>query len=157
MEFETHLIADLRTFPGTVIGAPRRWLLLEGMTLLIGSLIAFSTTHRSWWLVLFVLLLPDVFALGYVYGPRFGAHMYNLAHATPLPALLVGIGWWHGDSMWLAIGFIWLGHIGMDRMLTFGLKYPDEFQHTHLSDMGKGHRKRSKILSMRDSGSGGRR
>jgi hypothetical protein len=28
---------------------------------------------------------------------------------------------------------VWLGHIGMDRLLSFGLKYPDRFRHTHLS------------------------
>jgi hypothetical protein len=31
------------------------------------------------------------------------------------------------------LGLVWLGHIGMDRLLIFGLKYPDHFQHTHLS------------------------
>jgi hypothetical protein len=50
-----------------------------------------------------------------------------------LPALLLGIGWWQDHPLVLALGTIWLGHIGLDRMLTFGLKYPDNFQHTHLS------------------------
>jgi hypothetical protein len=27
---------------------------------------------------------------------------------------------------------MWRGHIGMDRVLAFGLKYSDQFQHTHL-------------------------
>src|ERR1700689_5233455 len=89
---------------GSVTGAPRRWLQLEGATLLVGSLVAFSTTHRSWWLVPLVLLLPEVFAAGYLGGSRVGAHLYNIAHATPLPVMLVG----------------------------FGLKYSDRFQHTHL-------------------------
>jgi hypothetical protein len=103
------------------------------MTLLVGSIVAFSTTHQSWWLALSLLLAPDIFAAGYMLGTRFGAHLYNVAHATPLPALLVGVGWWQGHPLVLALGTIWLGHIGMDRMLTFGLKYPDNFQHTHLS------------------------
>ena len=122
---------------GTVVGAPRRWLLLEGMTLLVGSIVAFSTTHQSWWLALSLLLAPDFFAAGYMLGTRLGAHLYNVAHATPLPALLVGVGWWQGHPLVLALGTIWLGHIGMDRMLTFGLKYPDNFQHTHLSGAQK--------------------
>jgi hypothetical protein len=46
---------------------------------------------------------------------------------------MVGYGWWQGRSLLFALGMIWLGHIGMDRLLTFGLKYPDHFQHTHLS------------------------
>jgi hypothetical protein len=41
---------------GTVTGSPRRWLRLKGATLLVGTLVAFSTTHRSWWLIPLVLL-----------------------------------------------------------------------------------------------------
>jgi hypothetical protein len=129
--------SDATALAGTVVGAPRVWLLLEGMTLLVGSLVAFSITHQSWWLAVSVILVPDVFAAGYAFGTRLGAHLYNVAHATPLPALLVGIGWWQDHPLVLAIGTIWLGHIGMDRMLTFGLKYPDSFQHTHLSRRAK--------------------
>jgi hypothetical protein len=120
------------TSEGTVVGAPRLWLQIEGATLLVGSLVAFSTTHRTWWLVPLVIFLPDVLMVGYLGGTRIGAYVYNIAHATPLPALLVCFGWWQGKSIWLALGMVWLGHIGMDRMLSFGLKYPDHFQHTHL-------------------------
>jgi hypothetical protein len=35
--------------------------------------------------------------------------------------------------MWLLpYGLIWIVHIGMDRMLGFGLKYPTGFKETHL-------------------------
>jgi hypothetical protein len=33
-------------------------------------------------------------------------------------------------GIWIAL--IWAAHIGMDRMLGFGLKYPTEFKETHL-------------------------
>ena len=125
--------ANANASDGTVVGAPRLWLQLEGATLLVGSLVAFSTTHRSWWLVPLVLFLPDLFMAGYLGGTRIGAHVYNLAHSTPLPALMVGYGWWQNKQLFMALGLVWLGHIGMDRLLTFGLKYPDHFQHTHLS------------------------
>jgi hypothetical protein len=125
--------ADVNASEGTVVGAPRLWLQLEGGTLLVGSLIAFSTTHRSWWLVPLVLFIPDLLMAGYLGGTRIGAHAYNLAHSSPLPALMVGYGWWQNRQLFLALGLVWLGHIGMDRLLAFGLKYPDHFQHTHLS------------------------
>jgi len=32
----------------------------------------------------------------------------------------------------LALAFIWLAHIGMDRLFGFGLKYPTDFKDTHL-------------------------
>jgi hypothetical protein len=32
----------------------------------------------------------------------------------------------------LPYAVIWIAHIGMDRMLGFGLKYPTRFEDTHL-------------------------
>jgi hypothetical protein len=31
-----------------------------------------------------------------------------------------------------ALALIWLAHIGLDRALGYGLKYPTAFRHTHL-------------------------
>jgi hypothetical protein len=117
---------------GAVFGPPRRWLRLEGATLLVGSLIAYSTTRESWLLVPLVLLVPDVAMVGYLRGTRAGARMYNLAHSTPLPAALAGFSWWQHDHLALALGLVWLAHIGIDRLMGYGLKYGDHFQHTHL-------------------------
>jgi hypothetical protein len=122
---------------GTVTGAPRRWLRLEGGVLLAGSLIAFSATHQPWWLVPLTILVPDLLALGYLGGTRLGAHLYNLAHSTILPAAVVGLGWWQGRPLVLALGLVWLAHIGADRLLGYGLKYGDNFQHTHLGQLGR--------------------
>jgi hypothetical protein len=121
---------------GTVLGAPRRWLRLEGATLVVGAIIAFSTTHQAWWLVPLTVLVPDVLAAGYLGGTRIGARVYNLAHSTPLPALMVGLGWWRAAPIVLALGLVWLAHIGVDRLLGYGLKYNDRFQHTHLGWIG---------------------
>ena len=55
---------------GAVFGPPRPWLRFEGATLLVGSLIAYSTTRQSWWLVPFTLLVPDVVMVGYLGGTR---------------------------------------------------------------------------------------
>ena len=133
MTINHQVTANAEQSLGTVLGAPRIWLQIEGMTLLIGSLVAFSTTHRSWWLVPLVILLPDFLWMGYVAGTKIGAYVYNIGHATPLPALMAAVAWWQGSSLWFAMGAIWLGHIGMDRVFRYGLKYNDHFQHTHLS------------------------
>jgi hypothetical protein len=121
---------------GIVLGAPRLWLRVEGATLLAGALVAFSTTHEAWWLVPLIVLAPDFLAVGYLCGTRVGARFYNVAHATPLPAIMVGLGWWRGLPVVLALGLIWLAHIGVDRLLGYGLKYNDNFQHTHLGWSG---------------------
>ncbi|MGD0687117.1 MAG: DUF4260 domain-containing protein [Streptosporangiaceae bacterium] len=121
---------------GTVTGVPRRWLRLEAAVLLAGSLIAYSATGQHWWLVPLALLLPDAAMAGYLRGSRLGAQLYNLAHSTVLPAAMIGLGWWQSRPLVLALGLIWLAHIGFDRLLGYGLKYDDHFQHTHLGHLG---------------------
>jgi uncharacterized protein DUF4260 len=120
---------------GVVVGAPRAWLRLEGAALLAGSMIAYSSTNQAWWLVPLALLLPDLSMAGYLGGKRLGAHLYNVAHTTPIPAALIGIGWWQDKSFAVALGLIWLAHIGLDRLIGYGLKYDDDFKHTHLGLM----------------------
>ena len=122
---------------GTVTGTPRRWLRLEGAVLLAGSLIAYSATGQPWWLVLLAILVPDLLMAGYLGGNRLGARLYNLAHSTLLPAAVVGLGWWQGKPLIAALGLIWLAHVGLDRLLGYGLKYDDNFQHTHLGHLGR--------------------
>jgi Domain of unknown function (DUF4260) len=102
---------------GVVVGAPRRWLGLEGLVLLAGALIAYSTLGQPWWLVPAGILVPDIAAGGYLAGTRPGAHLYNLAHTTPLPAVMLGIGYWQTDRLVMALALIWLAHIGLDRLL----------------------------------------
>ena len=114
-----------------------RFLRLEGAALALGALLAYAAVGRSWWLVPLTLLLPDVTMAGYLGGARLGSWFYNLGHSTPLPAALVGIGWWQDKSLVVALGLIWLAHIGLDRLLGYGLKYGDHFQHTHLGRLGQ--------------------
>ena len=71
--------------------------------------------------------------LGYLLGPRLGAVLYNLGHWYPLPlTLLLIIPDEIGYSVYSMIALIWLAHIGFDRLLGFGLKYPTSFKDTHL-------------------------
>jgi hypothetical protein len=51
---------------------------------------------------------------------------------------MVGVGWWQARPLVLALGLVWLAHIGVDRLLGYGLKYNDNFQHTHLGWIGGG-------------------
>jgi len=122
---------------GTVSGAPRAWLRAEAVVLLAGALAAYSTTGQPWWLVPALILLPDLAWAGYLGGTRVGAFIYNAAHATPLPAVMVGLGWWQHRPLVLALGLVWLAHIGLDHLLGYGLKYDDSFQHTHLGILGR--------------------
>ena len=115
--------ATVRSAEGVVTGAPRRWLVLEGLVLLAGALIAFGALGQPWWLVPAAILAPDIAMTGYLVGTRPGAHLYNLTHATPLPAVMLGAGYWQANRLVMALALVWLAHIGLDRLLGMGLKY----------------------------------
>jgi hypothetical protein len=118
-------------FPA-VTGTPRLILRAEGAALLAAAAIAYAQTGQPWWMFAALFLAPDVFMLGYLAGPRAGAAAYNLAHTTIMPAALVAAGLALSMPLALAIGLIWLAHVGFDRLAGYGLKYPTAFRHTHL-------------------------
>lgn len=117
------------------LSLPRLLLRLEGVALLAAAVFAYFAQGRPLWAFLVFLLAPDLSAVGYVFGPRIGSAVYNLAHITLWPLVLGVLGWRLGWSWATAAALIWLAHIGMDRMLEYGLKYPDAFRHTHFDNI----------------------
>ena len=97
----------------------------------------FQPIHIAWWLWLPLFLSPDVSMLGYMVNSRVGAWCYNIAHHKAVAAICIGIGFFFHFPVWLFIGILLWGHSSMDRMMGYGLKYPDSFQHTHLGAIGK--------------------
>jgi hypothetical protein len=95
----------------------------------------------------FVLLFIaiDLSIIAYAFGPKIGAFIYNLAHIMAIPLLLIGFGLLNGQYLWLAaFALVWLAHIGFDRMLGLGLKFPDSFHHTTLGMIGQAVTRRHK-------------
>lgn len=123
--------------PGVVTGRPRIFLRVEGLALLVVALVAFSRCGQAWWLLPVTLLLPDLGALGYLVSRSVGALLYNLAHTTPLALALVGLGLWRQEALVVALGSVWLAHVGMDRAMAYGLKHDDDPGHTHLGRHGR--------------------
>jgi hypothetical protein len=113
---------------------------LEGLALLIASVVLFASSDQTWWWFALLLLAPDLSMIGYLGGPRVGAAIYNLGHTFIWPVGLVTYGVVGELPVALAIGAIWLAHIGMDRALGYGLKLTDSFQDTHLGMIGKSRR-----------------
>ena len=112
------------------------WQRLEGALILAASLWWFHLNSGNWWLFLLFLFSPDIFCLGYLKNTKTGALFYNLGHSLVIPLtimLFAQPGYMH--HLFNA-ALIWTAHIGMDRMLGFGLKYNDDFKHTHLGLIG---------------------
>jgi hypothetical protein len=112
---------------------PRPLLHLEGAAVFIASLRFYQHHHGSWLLFILLFLAPDLSMLGYIFNPRVGAITYNAVHTYVCPLALGGYALWNGQHLPLLWALIWIAHIGFDRMLGFGLKYPSRFKDTHLS------------------------
>jgi len=122
--------------PG-VSGAPRLMLRLEGLTLFVGAIIAYSMTEQPWWLFVALILVPDLSMLGYLAANHVGAIAYNAVHVTLGPIVLTVVGLLDGELPVLGVAMIWLAHVGIDRALGYGLKYGRGFGFTHLGRVGK--------------------
>ncbi|MFJ2723089.1 DUF4260 domain-containing protein [Streptomyces sp. NPDC087437] len=119
-----------------VTGRPLSWLRIEGLAVAGAALVVFATTGQPWWLIPALFLVPDLSWLAYLVGPRVGAWTYNLAHTAPLPlALLVAGTGWHTSALTVA-GAVSLFHLGLDRLMKYGLKYDHSFGITHLGVQG---------------------
>lgn len=117
---------------GTVTGAPRVLLRLEALFVGFAALVAYARLGAGWWLFAALILAPDLSMLGYLAGRRVGAMLYNAAHWYGLPFACLAWGVVEQAPPVLAIGLMWVLHIGADRALGYGLKYADGFGVTHL-------------------------
>ena len=79
-----------------------------------------------------LLLAPDLSMLGYLAGPQVGTAIYNAFHTYAMPAVVGALGVIFASPLTVAVALIWFAHIGMDRTVGYGLKYPSSFKDTHL-------------------------
>ncbi len=121
----------------SVSGAPRTWLRLEGLAILAASILFYRWLLGSWTMFAAVFLVPDISIAGYLGGPATGARLYNLAHNYVVPIFLATYSISVGREDLVAYALIWTAHIGFDRMLGIGLKYPTGFRSTHLGKWGR--------------------
>jgi len=106
---------------------------LEGLAVLVGSLVAYRELGDSWGKFFVLFLAPDLGMLGYLASPELGSKTYNLFHTYFSPFLLwLFVYFVHWPSL-SSICLIWVAHIGFDRLLGYGLKYPTQFKDSHLN------------------------
>ncbi|MBM4436987.1 MAG: DUF4260 family protein [Actinobacteria bacterium] len=111
---------------------PLLLLRIEAAALVTACAYAFGRTGVSWILFAALLLAPDLAFAAYLRGPRVGAAVYNLAHLGALPAAMGVVGVATQQATVIALALIWLAHLGIDRLLGFGLKSPTALSDTHV-------------------------
>src|SRR5690242_16056262 len=113
----------------------------EGAVLFVAMSGLFFALHGGLLTYIIVLIAVDISIAGYLAGPKVGAIIYNLFHNIAGPLVLLGIGLLSTQIVFLGSwALVWLAHIGLDRALGLGLKYPDGFGHTTLGTVGRGRR-----------------
>jgi hypothetical protein len=114
------------------VSGPKALLHLEGLAVLAAAVAAYWQAGFGWWWFAGLLLAPDLAMAGYLVNPRLGSYAYNLIHTYALPLALGLLSMLAGWALGGELALIWLAHIGMDRALGYGLKYPTNFKDTHL-------------------------
>ena len=114
------------------------WLRVGGLAGFIGAVILYQDTGYGLWFFLILFLVPDITFPAYAINTRVGAFAYNVMHTYTLPIglMLYGV---LGPSMDAeAVALVWFAHIGMDRLMGYGLKLSGGFRYTHLTPDGPG-------------------
>jgi hypothetical protein len=109
---------------------------LEETGMLLFCCFAWSQLQLPWWIFFTLFLVPDIGMLGYLINAEAGALSYNLFHHKGIAVACWVAGIMSGIISLEAAGIILFAHSSFDRMLGYGLKYPDHFQHTHLGMIG---------------------
>ncbi len=115
---------------------PRLLLHAEGAAVAAAAIALYFYADYPWWLLVALALAPDLSLVGYVAGPRVGSTIYNAAHTYAPPVALGAIGVIAGADLAVQLALIWITHIGVDRAIGYGLKYPASFKETHLQRVG---------------------
>jgi hypothetical protein len=111
---------------------------VEEFLLFLLSVFLYTQLDAPGWLYAVLFLAPDLSMLGYLGGPAAGAAVYNFVHHKALAVIVYVAGAWLALPPLQIAGLILLGHSSLDRVLGYGLKYPDSFHNTHLGMIGRG-------------------
>lgn len=111
---------------------PRALLHAEGAAVAAAAIALYFHADFPWWLLVALALAPDLSMVGYLAGPTIGAAAYDAAHTYSFPVALAAVGLIVDAATAVQLGLIWLTHIGVDRAVGYGLKYPTGFKDTHL-------------------------
>jgi len=112
---------------------PRALLHLEGLAILVASLVAYANMDFSWGTFALFLLTPDLVFIIYMMNQKAGSIAYNIVHSIILPLSLALYSVLMDNSLGIQASLIWFAHIGMDHIFGYGFKYIGQFKETHFS------------------------
>ena len=113
----------------------KKVLQLEELGMFLLSIYLFSRLPFAWWWYPALILVPDVSMVGYVFGNKAGAIIYNFIHnkAVAVAIYVAGLQW--QNELLQVTGLILFGHSSMDRLMGYGLKTFKGFKSTHLGEL----------------------
>jgi hypothetical protein len=121
---------------GVLSALPRLLLHAEGAAVAVAAIALYFHSGYPWWLLVVLALAPDLSLGGYLAGRSVGSAVYNAAHTYVPPVVLGAVGVIAGADVVVQLALIWITHIGVDRAVGYGLKYPSSFKETHLQRAG---------------------
>ena len=133
----TTQVKEISRTSAAVTGSVLTLLRLEGLAVATVTAVLYARTGASWWLFAALWLTPDLSMLGYLASSCWGARTYNAVHSYVVPGALAVSALLLQANALLPFALIWANHIGVDRLLGYGLKYSDGFGFTHLGRLGK--------------------
>lgn len=110
---------------------------LEELAQFLVGIAFFSQLQYVWWVFPALLLTPDIGMIGYLFNTKVGAITYNLFHHKGIAIAFAILGYFYQLDWALLVGVILFSHAALDRIFGYGLKYQDNFKHTHLGTIGK--------------------
>jgi len=87
-------------------------------------------------LFLVLFFIPDISMIGYIFGNKIGAYIYNFIHHRGISIMLYLVGIYVDNNVIQLIGIILFSHSSFDRLLGYGLKTEQGFKYTHLGKIG---------------------
>lgn len=111
---------------------PKLMLHAEGGVIFLTACILYAKLGANGWVFALLFFSFDIFMVGYARNPQFGSLIYNIGHTEVIPLAIALIGLLINAESVIGFALIWLGHIGLDRLLGYGLKYPTQFKDSHL-------------------------
>lgn len=109
---------------------------IEELAMMGLAIYLFSLLDYPWWLFAALFIAPDIGMLGYLINTKIGAFTYNLFHHKGIAVALYIAGIFLNIQVLMFAGLLMFAHSSFDRLLGYGLKYNDNFKHTHLGVIG---------------------